>query len=255
MSRPFAPRPPSGPQVRVNGKIRAREVRVIGPEGQQVGVLQLHEAISMARAKQMDLVEVAPNATPPVCRIVDYGKFRYEQAKREKESKKHQHVNKLKEIQLSASIDPHDFSIKVGHSIDFLCEDMQVKASLRFRGREMIHQEFGRQVMDNFLKDLAPYGVPDSPPRLMGRGLNVILRPLPRNKRAKNPRAESERAVLPGGAERIPGSTSGKPVDDHDEDDADTDSGSGSEGGSKPQGFANSPFSQIDPTLGGQSAA
>ena len=158
MSRPFSSHryPPSaGSFVRINGKIRAREVRVIGPDGQQVGVVSLHEAINLARRSAMDLVEVAPNATPPVCRVVDYGKYRYEQAKKEKESKKHQHANRVKEIQLTATIDDNDFGVKLGHATGFLCEDMRVKVSLRFRGREMAHQEFGMQVMERFVKELA----------------------------------------------------------------------------------------------------
>ena len=138
MSRPFPSRhAPSGPSVRINGKIRAREVRVIGDEGQQMGVMALGDAIGHARARGVDLVEVAPNANPPVCRLVDFGKYKYEQEKRNKENRKHQHANKVKEIQLSVKIDPHDFQTKLGHAIDFLCEEMKVKASLRFRGREM----------------------------------------------------------------------------------------------------------------------
>jgi translation initiation factor IF-3 len=192
LSRPFFPRssPSSSSFVKVNGKIRAREVRVIGIDGQQLGVLPLVEAINMARRHGVDLVEVAPNATPPVCRVVDYGKFRYEQAKKEKESKKHQHANKVKEIQLSPTIDPHDFGVKLQHGIEFLCEEMKVKITLRFRGREMMHQEFGFQVVQKFLKEVAPYGHPDSPPKLIGKGINVMLSPLPKNKRAKSPRPE-----------------------------------------------------------------
>jgi translation initiation factor IF-3 len=119
---------------------------------------------------------------------VDYGKFRYEQSKKEKESKKHQHATKVKEIQLRPKIDPHDLSVKLGHAIDFLCEDMRVKVVLKFRGREMAHTEFGFQVIDKFLKELAPYGHADSEPKLIGRGINLMVSPLPRNKRAKNPR-------------------------------------------------------------------
>ena len=192
MSRPFPSRNYSSNNtyVRVNGKIRAREVRVIGDEGQQLGVLSLSDALNLARSKGVDLVEVAPNATPPVCRIVDYGKYRYEQSKKDKESKKHQHANKVKEIQLSPNIDPHDFSTKLQHAIDFLCEDMKVKVTLRFRGREMAHQEFGFGQVQRFIKDLEPYAHPDFPPKLIGRGINVMLSPLPRNKRAKNPNAQ-----------------------------------------------------------------
>jgi translation initiation factor IF-3 len=189
LSRPFSPRnsSPASSFVRVNGKIRAREVRVIGSEGQQLGVLSLGDALTRARQEGVDLVEIAPNATPPVCRLVDFGKFRYEQAKRDKEAKKHQHANRVKEIQLSPTIDPHDFSVKLSHAIDFLCEDMKVKVTLRFRGREMAHQEFGFQVVQRLLKEVTPYGHPDAAPKLIGRGINVMLSPLPRNKRARNP--------------------------------------------------------------------
>ena len=190
MSRPFSSRSfsPASSFVRVNGKIRAREVRVIGTDNQQLGILSLGDALTMARQQGVDLVEIAPNATPPVCRLVDYGKFRYEQAKREKEAKKHQHANRVKEVQLSPTIDPHDFSVKLSHAIDFLCEDMKVKVTLRFRGREMAHQEFGFQVVQRLLKEVIPFGHPDAPPKLIGRGINVMLSPLPRNKRAHNPR-------------------------------------------------------------------
>ena len=190
MSRPFSPRnsSPSGPYVRVNGKIRAREVRAIGVDGKQLGVLPLGEALNMARANGVDLVEIAPNATPPVCRLVDFGKYRYEQAKRDKESKKHQHATRVKEVQLSPKIDPHDLSVKTEHAVDFLCEDMKVKIALKFRGREMAHTEYGFQVIRKFITDLAPYGHPDFEPKLIGRGINVMISPLPRNKRAKNPR-------------------------------------------------------------------
>jgi translation initiation factor IF-3 len=184
----FRPPPSSGPFTRINGKIRAREVRVIGTDGQQVGVMPLGDAINLARSNQVDLVEIAPNATPPVCRLVDYGKYRYELSKREKEAKKHQHANRVKEIQLTATIDPHDLEVKLGHAVDFLCDEMKVKASLRFRGRELAHKEFGFQTLDKFVRELAPYGQPDAPPKLAGRNLNVMLSPLPRAKRAPNPR-------------------------------------------------------------------
>lgn len=188
MSRPFPPRQyPPRDFTRVNNKIRAREVRVIGDNAEQLGVMGLNEALAMARQRGVDLVEIAATATPPVCRLVDFGKYRYEQSKKEKETKKHQHANKVKEIQLSANIDPHDFGVKLSHAIDFLCEDMKVKVSLRFRGREMAHQEFGFGQVQKFIKEVAPYGHPDAPPKLIGKGLNVMLSPLPRAKRAKNP--------------------------------------------------------------------
>jgi len=193
LSRPFPPRQyPPRDFTRVNNKIRAREVRVIGDEGEQLGVMALNEALAMARARGVDLVEIAATATPPVCRLVDFGKYRYEQSKKEKETKKHQHANKVKEIQLSANIDPHDFQVKLSHAVGFLCEEMKVKVSLRFRGREMAHQEFGFGQVQRFIKEVAPYGHPDAPPKLIGKGLNVMLSPLPRNKRAKNPYATEE---------------------------------------------------------------
>ena len=189
MSRPFPSRHSSSDSfLRVNGKIRAREVRVVMGE-KQLGVISLNEALSLARQQGVDLVEIAPNATPPVCRLVEIGKFRYEKAKKEKESKKHQHASMVKEVQLSPRIDPHDLGIKVQHAIGFLCEDMKVKVALKFRGREMAHQEFGFEVIKKFLAAIAPFGHPDFEPKLIGRGINVMISPLPRNKRAKNPYA------------------------------------------------------------------
>ena len=149
----------------------------------------------MARANGVDLVEIAPNATPPVCRLVDYGKYRYEQAKRDKESRKHQHATKVKEVQLSPKIDPHDLGVKTGHAVDFLCEDMKVKVTLKFRGREMQHTDVGFQVLEKFLADIAAYGHPDFTPKLNGRAINVMISPLPRNKRPRHPRQGEGGAV------------------------------------------------------------
>lgn len=183
------------PSVRINHRIRAREVRVIGADGQQAGVMTVSSALELARQSGMDLVEIAASADPPVCRIVDYGKFKYQEAKKEKDSKKHQHANKVKEIQLRPGIDPHDFQTKLGHAVDFLCEDMKVKVNLRFRGREMAHTEIGFNVVKRFVEELATFGHPDFEPKLVGRGINLMISPLPRNKRAKNPHE--------GGAERV----------------------------------------------------
>jgi translation initiation factor IF-3 len=171
-------------------------VRVIDTDKKQLGVLPLNEAINLARAKGVDLVEIVPNAVPPVCRLVDFGKFRYELAKQDKEARKHHHANKVKEVQLSPNIDPHDFGVKLQHAIEFLCEDMKVKVTLRFRGREMAHKEFGFQQVEKFIKELVLYAHPDAPPKLIGKGINVMLSPLPRNKRAKNPRQPERDAEL-----------------------------------------------------------
>ena len=217
MSRPFPSRSSSASSyVRVNGKIRAREVRVIGVDGQQIGVLTLADAINMARANAVDLVEIAPNATPPVCRLVDYGKFRYEQSKKDKEARKHQHANKVKEVQLSPLIDPHDFGVKLQHAIDFLCDEMKVKVTLKFRGRELAHKEIGFDVVNRFLKDVAIYGHPDAAPKLLGKGINVMISPLPRNKRGRNPKpgeAEGSDSAAPHQPnDSFPSHQSGRPA-------------------------------------------
>ena len=249
MSRPFSPRSSgfSGPFVRVNGKIRAREVRVVGHDGKQLGVLALGEAINLARSHGVDLVEIAPNATPPVCRLVDYGKFRYEQSKKEKEAKKHHHANKVKEIQLSPSISPHDFGVKLSHAIDFLCDEMKVKLALRFRGREMAHQEIGFQVVKKFIQALALYGHPDAEPKLIGRGIHVMLSPLPRNKRAKNPNQFADSTPAAGGSSQN-GDDSGKPETKpplHNSNIVPTNAAE-----KQSPGFANNPFTQLDAKLG-----
>ncbi len=177
-----------------------------------LGVMSLSEAITLARNQAVDLVEIAPNATPPVCRLIAFGKYRYELAKQEKESRKHQHANKVKEVQLSPNIDPHDFSVKLQKAVDFLCEDMKVKITLRFRGREMAHKELGFQQVEKFTNELVPYAHPDAPPKLIGKGINVMLTPLPRAKRAKNPR-QAERDIELA-AERAAAARGEPPPDD-----------------------------------------
>jgi len=193
LSRPFPSRSYHSrePLHRRNGKIRSREVRVLDETKQQLGVMSLNEALRLAMSKGLDLVEIAPNATPSVCRIVDYGKFMYEEAKKSKESQGRQSASKMKELQLSPMIDPHDFGIKLNRAVDFLCEDMKVRVKLRFRGRQKAHKEFGFEVVNRFVKEAAAWGQADSPPKMLGdRDLNVVLSPLPRNKRAKHPRQE-----------------------------------------------------------------
>jgi translation initiation factor IF-3 len=141
----------------------------------------------LAQTKELDLIEVVPHATPPVCRIVNYGKFLYEESKRESHVKPT--AGQMKEIQISPAIDPHDLATKRDHAIRFLCDDMKVRVKLRFRGRQKAHKEIGFQVVNQFIKDVAAYGQADSPPKMLGdRDLNAVLSPLPRNKRAKNPR-------------------------------------------------------------------
>ena len=239
MSRPFSPRrsPSQALFIRVNGKIRARDVRVVGDEGKQLGVMPLSDALNLARNQGVDLVEIAPNAVPPVCRIVDFGKYRYEQSKKEKESKKNQHAGTVKEVQLSPRIDQHDLGVKTNHAIGFLCEDMKVKVALKFRGREMAHTEFGFQVINKFIENIAPWGHPDFQPKLIGRNINLMISPLPRNKRAKNPNEDESSLVSPKAEtsrEGASGETKVVKIVRPEAKDA-----------SKPESFNNNPFGQL----------
>src|SRR6516162_9001096 len=191
LSRPFPSRSFQSrePLHRRNGKIRAREVRVLDEAKQQLGVMALNDALRLAQARGLDLVEIAASATPPVCRIVNYGKFLYEEAKRTKEARAPQSASRMKELQLSPVIDPHDLAVKRDHAIQFLCDDLKVRIKLRFKGRQKAHKEFGFEVVNRFVKEVAAYGQADSPPKMLGdRDLNVVLSPLHRDKRAKNPR-------------------------------------------------------------------
>jgi len=234
--------------VRVNGRIRAREVRVIGPEGNQMGVMPIQEAMTLARNHGVDLVEVASSATPPVCRLVDFGKYRYEQSKKTKESNKHHHANKVKEVQLSPRIDAHDFGVKLSHAIDFLCDEMKVKITLKFRGREMAHQEFGFKTVQRFLTELTPYGHPDFAPKLIGRGLNVMVSPLPRAKRAKNPRQVEESGSGPVPA---PDLASSSPQPSRDSSSTPAAAATPSSGEDASGEFSHTPFANLDLASGG----
>ena len=184
-SRSFGSREP---KHRRNGKIRAREVRVIDEAKQQLGVMSLTEALRLAQSKGLDWIETVPNAVPPVCRIGEYGKLLYEEAKRHKDT--HKHVGqKMKELQLTPSIEPHDFTTKVNHAIEFLNEDMKVRVKLRFRGRQKAHKEFGFEIVNKFLEAASDYGQADAPPKLLGdRDLNVVISPLSKEKRGKSSR-------------------------------------------------------------------
>jgi translation initiation factor IF-3 len=217
---------------------------VIGDDNKQLGVFPLGDALRMARERGVDLVEISPNANPPVCRLVDYGKFRYEQEKKEKEQRKHQHANKMKEVQLSATIDPHDFKVKLRHAIDFLCEDLKVKVTLRFRGREMAHQEIGMQQVEKFIQDLRPWGQPDYTPKLAGRNVHVTISPLPKNKRAKHPdEAEAQPPATPPPGSQKP-AASQRPANPVQV--ARAESGAETAGGAGGGSFGNNPFSQLE---------
>ena len=245
MSRPFVPRNFSSASfVRVNGKIRAREVRVIDGRDRNLGILSLNDALNLARQLGVDLVEISPTAAPPVCRLVQIGKFRYEQAKKEKESRKHQHASTVKEIQLSPRIDPHDLGIKLSHAVGFLCDDMKVKIALKFRGREMNHTEIGFEVIRKFLGQVGPYGHPDFEPKLNGRNIVVMITPLPRNKRAKHPRKGEEESE-PGKPPET--ALAAQPAEKNHETGslASPNEKISIATGHKPGGFANNPFASL----------
>ena len=149
----------------MNDRIRAREVRVIDDEGQQLGIMPPHEAIRKAREKNLDLVEISPTAQPPVCRIMDYGKFLYQQEKKEREAKKHQKTITVKEVKFRINVDDHDYETKKNHVLRFLGEGDKVKATIFFRGREMTRTSLGRQILERLIKDVEPdkhRGVPSS---------------------------------------------------------------------------------------------
>jgi translation initiation factor IF-3 len=152
---------------------------VIDSDGSQLGVMPLRQAMDLAEQKNLDLVKIAPQATPPVCKIIDYGKFRFEQAKREKEAKKNQRVVEIKEIRLSLNIDTHDFETKKNHAVRFLEEGNKVKVSIRFRGREMGHPEHGLEIMRRFAETMAEVANVEKPAKLEGRTMLMFLAPKP----------------------------------------------------------------------------
>ena len=163
--------------IRMNERIRAREVRVIGAEGEQIGILPPYEALKLAREKNLDLVEISPTAQPPVCRIMDYGKFLYQNEKREREAKKKQKVITVKEVKFRINVDDHDYETKKNHVLRFLEEGDKVKATIFFRGREMTRQSFGRQILERLIKDIGEKGLVEFRPRQEGNTLHLILAP------------------------------------------------------------------------------
>jgi translation initiation factor IF-3 len=158
--------------------IRAAEVRLIDFEGKQVGIVPIAQAHEMAREKDLDLVEISPTANPPVCKIMDYGKFIFQQKKKQSEAKKKQKVIVVKEVQFRPRIDEHDFDFKKNHVIRFLEHGDKVKASVRFRGREMTHMELGRAVIDRLLIEIKEFGAPESPhPDVQGNRMTIVIAP------------------------------------------------------------------------------
>ena len=163
--------------MQVNEQIRDSEVRVIGDGGDQLGVMSSRDAQRLADEKNLDLVKIAPTATPPVCRIMDYGKYRFEQAKREKEARKNQHIVEIKEVRLGLNTDIGDFNTKVKHAIRFLQEGNKVKVSIRFRGRELGHPEIGHEAMKKFAEACAEFASVERPSKMEGRHMLMFLAP------------------------------------------------------------------------------
>ena len=156
-------------------QIRDREIRLIGEDGEQLGIMSARDAMKRAREADLDLVKIAPNAKPPVCKIVDYGKYRYEQARREKEAKKKQRTMEVKEIRLSPNIDVNDLNTKANQARKFLSKGDRVKVSLRFRGRELAHINYSKQILDSFYEKLEDIAVVDKPAKMEGRTMVMFL--------------------------------------------------------------------------------
>lgn len=164
-------------ELQINEEIRDKELRVISSDGEQLGIMSLSQALAKAESMNLDLVKIAPQAKPPVCKIMDYGKYRFEQAKREKEARKNQHVVDVKEIRLSLNIDTHDFNTKLSHAERFIKGGNKIKVSIRFRGREMGHPELGLEVMQKFAEACAEFANIEKPAKLEGRSMLMFLSP------------------------------------------------------------------------------
>src|SRR6185295_18612352 len=189
-----------GPVIRINERIRVPQVRVIGDDGEQFGLMETRDAIRKAREQGMDLVEVAPNAEPPVCKIIDFGKFQYEQKKKANEAKKKQVVITVKEVKFRPGTDVHDYSYRMKHARDWLTEGDKVKATIWFRGREMTHRELGARILEQLEKDLADVGDVEMRPRMEGNQMFTIFMP----KKHKSPKDRSRESAKPEAAKPEP---------------------------------------------------
>ncbi|NHQ74801.1 translation initiation factor IF-3 [Roseovarius gahaiensis] len=181
----MARRPHNAPPTRetgplINDKIRAPELRLIGADGENVGVVTPERAMSMAEEAGLDLVEISPNATPPVCKIMDYGKFKYEQQKREAEARKKQKIIEVKEVKFRPNTDTHDYDVKMRNVLKFLENGDKVKVTLRFRGREMAHQSLGRELLNRVAEDIKEVGKVENMPKMEGRQMIMVIGPVAR---------------------------------------------------------------------------
>ena len=159
----------------INEQIRDKEIRLIGENGEQLGIMSARDAMKMAKEAELDLVKIAPAAKPPVCKIIDYGKYRYEQARKEKEAKKKQKTIEVKEVRLSPNIDVNDLNTKVGAARKFIEKGNKVKVTLRFRGREMAHMQSSKHILDDFAEQLNDVASVDKPPKIEGRNMTMFL--------------------------------------------------------------------------------
>ena len=197
----------------MNDRIRAREVRVIDDEGQQLGIMPPYEAIRKAREKNLDLVEISPTAQPPVCRIMDYGKFLYQQEKKDREAKKHQKTITVKEVKFRINVDDHDYETKKNHVLRFLGEGDKVKATIFFRGREMTRTSLGRQILERLIKDVEPESIVEFRPRQEGNTLHAILAPKKSDKeREKEKQKAAAARSAPSQAAPAPAAQVAKPA-------------------------------------------
>jgi translation initiation factor IF-3 len=189
--------------IRTNERIRAREVRVIDENGEQLGVMPPFEALKMARERSLDLVEISPNAVPPVCKIQDYGKYLYEKDKSERAARKSQKVIVIKEVKFSVTVDEHDYQTKKNQAVRFLTEGDKVKASLRFKGRQMAHRDLGYKIINRLIMDVGEAGTVEFMPRMEGTTLHAILAPAKKAPApiAAKPKAEAPAATAPPAAE------------------------------------------------------
>ncbi len=163
--------------LQINEEIRDKELRIIDANGEQLGIMSIRQAMDLAAEKQLDLVKIAPQAKPPVCRIMDYGKFRFEQSKKEKEAKKNQKIINIKEIRFSPTIEEHDLNVKAKNAQKFLLEGDKVKVTIRFRGREVDHVAFGQQALNKFFEIIKENCVVEKPAKLEGKNMTMILAP------------------------------------------------------------------------------
>jgi translation initiation factor IF-3 len=216
--RRFDRRPPERDTTRINERVRAPEIRLIGDDGQQVGVVKRDEALAYARERDLDLVEIAPEASPPVCRVLDYSKYKYEQEQRRKQARKHQQQVTVREMKLRPKIATHDYETKKGHILRFLKDSSKVKVTIMFRGREQAHPERGEALLRKLADEVAEFGTIEQDPNQEGRNMTMLLAPVraSANSRklergAEAPRTQTADAQPPAKAEPSPAASPDPP--------------------------------------------